>query len=89
MVFGKKQKEPMTQPPMVIDPNQQQVAQASQEQAIPQQFEQFPQQKEQPSKQVPKALITAGNLLEDGNYRYVVETNYPMALGDCVIRNEY
>jgi len=89
MVFGKKQEQQIQQPSMVIDPNQQQVQQPLALPQIQQPVEPVPVEQPQKVKQHPKALITQGSLLEDGNYRYVVETNYPLAIDSCVIHNEF
>ena len=34
-----------------------------------------------------ESYIIQGSMKEDGTYVYVVETNYPLSLGDCKLTN--
>lgn len=55
-----------------INQNQMQTIQQPQ-----QQFQQFQR----------KGLIIKGEMSEEGEFTYIIQTNYPLSLGNCDIRN--
>ncbi len=97
MVWGKKKQEESVSQSIVIDPTQQpqlpgqeqytqQIPQAPVQEPMQQQTQaSVQQQTQQPAQVVPEAVIIQGFITEEGTYKYVVETNYPLAIGHCKI----
>jgi hypothetical protein len=71
--------------PQVPQNIQQPVNQPVNQPQYKQQVQQFPQQIQQVQQQQfqPAAKILKGEINADGTYYYIIETNYPLALGDC------
>ena len=80
--------QPVQQQP-VPQISQEQVQQAIQQNLQP--IQQVPQlgyqQQIQPIQQAPQriACVVQGAIVEPGAYRYVIDTNYPLAIGNCEI----
>jgi len=76
------QQQPVYQEPIY----QEQVQPVPVPQQVPQQPVQQVQQPAQPVQQTqPTAYVVQAAAMESGVFRYVIDTNYPLAIGNCII----